>query len=163
MTSSTASQAGNRWSSSSIALATLAFAAFVVGTAELVVVGILDLLAEDTGVSISTAGQLVTAYALGIAFGAPVISALTQRFDRRAVLRAAIAAFLVGNLVAVVATSFGMLLVVRVLTGALHGLIAGVATGSPRAWSLPSAGGRRSRWSWAGSPSPPSSACPPAR
>jgi MFS transporter, DHA1 family, inner membrane transport protein len=129
MTSSTTSRARRRWSPGSLALAALAFAAFVVGTAELVVVGILDLLAEDTGVSVSTAGQLVTAYALGIAFGAPVISALTQRFGRRAVLRAAIAAFLVGNLVAVVATSFGMLLVVRVLTGALHGLIAGVATG----------------------------------
>ena len=99
-----------------------------VGTAELVV-GILDLLAADTSVSISTAGRLVTAYALGIAFGAPIISALTQRFGRRAVLRAALAAFLVGNLVAVVATSFEMLLLARVLTGALHGLIAGVATG----------------------------------
>lgn len=111
-----------------LALGTLALVAFVIGTAELVVVGILDLVAADKSVSIGTAGHLVTAYALGIAFGAPIITAATTRFGRRTVLRAAIVAFVVGNLAAILATSFDVLLVARVLTGSLHGLIAGVAT-----------------------------------
>jgi MFS transporter, DHA1 family, inner membrane transport protein len=111
-----------------VALATLALVTFVIGTAELMVVGILDLIAADRNVSIGTAGHLVTAYALGIAFGAPIITALTARFGQRAVLRVSIAAFAAGNVVAIVATSFDMLLVARVLTGSLHGLIAGVAT-----------------------------------
>ncbi|MGH2446371.1 MAG: MFS transporter [Thermoleophilaceae bacterium] len=110
-----------------IPLVVLSFGAFVIGTAELVVVGILDLIAADTGVSISTAGQLVTAYALGIAFGAPALSALTSRFGQRNVLVAALVAFMAGNVLAVVATSFDLLLVARVLTGALHGLFAGTA------------------------------------
>lgn len=114
-------------SQSKLALATLAFGAFVVGTAELVVVGILDLVATDTHVSISTAGQLVSVYALGIAVGAPVLTALTTRFGRRLVLNIALVAFLVGNVLVVVATSFDMLLAARVLTGSIHGLFAGVA------------------------------------
>lgn len=90
---------------SRLALPTLTFAAFVIGTAELVVVGILELIAGDTGASISTAGNLVTAYALGIAVGAPIIAAVTARFGRRSVLQVAFVVFLVGNLVAVVAAS----------------------------------------------------------
>lgn len=103
--------------------------AFVIGTAELVVVGILELIAGDTGVSLGTAGNLVTAYALGIALGGPIIAALTARFGRRSVLQIAFAVFLLANLAAVAAAGFGMLLVLRVLSGSLHGLVAGVATG----------------------------------
>jgi DHA1 family inner membrane transport protein len=113
---------------SKLALGVLALGAFVIGTAELVVIGILNLVAKDQGVSVSTAGQLVTAYALGIALGAPILSALTGRFGRRLVLRVSLAAFVVGNLLAVAAASFQMLLVARVLTGAIHGLFIGVAS-----------------------------------
>lgn len=109
------------------ALVVLALGAFVIGTAELVVVGVLDLIAEDKDVSISTAGLLVTAYALGIAVGAPIIATLTTRFGRRRVLLASLVAFVVGNLLTVVAASFDMLVVARVLTGSVHGLFAGVA------------------------------------
>jgi DHA1 family inner membrane transport protein len=77
---------------------------------------------------VSTAGQLVTAYALGIAIGAPILTALTTRFGRRRVLRIALAAFVAGNVLAAVATSFGMLLIARVLTGSIHGLFIGVAS-----------------------------------
>jgi DHA1 family inner membrane transport protein len=111
-----------------VALATLALVTFVIGTAELMIVGILDLIAADKDVSIGTAGHLVTAYALGIAFGAPILSALTARFGRRSLLQISIAVFVAGNVLALVATSFEMLLVARILTGSLHGLIAGVAT-----------------------------------
>ncbi len=125
-TNSTAPAGGSR--RTNLALGTLALVTFVVGTAELMVVGLLDLIADDIEISISTAGRLVTFYALGIAFGAPLIAALTARFGRRAVLRAAIVAFVAGNVLAALATSFDLLLLARVLTGSLHGLIAGVAT-----------------------------------
>ena len=114
---------GNR-----LALAALGLAAFVVGTSELVVVGILDPIARDAGVSISTAGTLVTAYALGVAVGGPAMTALTARFDRRLMLRAALAAYVAGNLLTAVTSSFGVLVVSRATTGTVHGLFIGVAT-----------------------------------
>ena len=110
------------------ALRALALGAFAVGTTELVVVGILNLIAKHQGVSVSTAGQLVTAYALGIAVGAPVLTALTARLGRRFVLRLSLGAFVAGNVLAAVATTFHMLLLARVVTGSVHGLFIGVAS-----------------------------------
>ena len=109
-------------------LAALALGAFVIGTAELVVVGILNLIADDLSVSVSTAGQLVTAYALGISVGGPIITALTIRLGRKLLLSLALAVYVVGNLAAVLSVSFGALLVARVLTGSIHGLFIGVAS-----------------------------------
>ena len=109
------------------ALAALGLGAFVIGTAELVVVGILNLIAASQHVSVSSAGLLVTSYALGIAIGAPLMTALTIRVDRRLLLCVALATFLLGNLLAAFATAFGVLLVARVLTGTIHGLFIGVA------------------------------------
>src|ERR1044072_8183012 len=111
-----------------LALASLALGSFVIGTAELVVVGILNLVAGDLGVSISTAGWVVTTYALGISLGGPIVSALTTRMSRLFLLRAALAIYVVGNLLAVVAANFGVLLVARVVTGSIHGLFIGVAS-----------------------------------
>jgi MFS transporter, DHA1 family, inner membrane transport protein len=113
---------------SNLALAALALGAFAIGTAELVVVGILNLIAKDTSVSVSSAGQLVTAYALGIAIGAPLLTVLTGRFGRRLVLRLSLVAFVAGNALAVGAVSFHMLLLARVITGSVHGLFIGVAS-----------------------------------
>ncbi|MDP8929023.1 MAG: MFS transporter [Actinomycetota bacterium] len=97
------------------------------GTTELIVVGVLNLIADDLAVSISTAGQLVAAYALGISIGAPILTALTSRVDRRFLLRLSLAAFVAGNILAVAAVGFDMLVVARVLTGSLHGLFIAVA------------------------------------
>jgi MFS transporter, DHA1 family, inner membrane transport protein len=110
-----------------LAMAALFLGAFVVGSAELVVVGVLSLISEDTGVPISTSGTLVTAYSLGISVGGPVLTAATMRFGRRFLLWLSFAAYVVGNLVAAAAVSFGMLLVARIATGLLHGLFMGVA------------------------------------
>jgi DHA1 family inner membrane transport protein len=119
----------SRWSPSraDLSLWTLFLGAFVVGSAELVVVGVLNLIARDMAVPISTAGTLVTAYALGISVGGPILTAVSIRFGRRPLLRLALAAYVAGNMLAVVAANFGMLLVARILTGALHGLFIGVA------------------------------------
>ena len=113
---------------SNLALATLALGAFVIGTAELVVVGILNLVATDLSVSVSTAGWIVTTYALGISIGGPLLTAVTTRLGRRFLLRASLAVYVIGNVVAVIAADFGLLLVARVLTGTIHGLFVGVAS-----------------------------------
>lgn len=111
-----------------MALATLGLGAFVIGTAELVVVGILNIIAEDMAVSISTAGQLVTAYALGISVGGPVVTALTTRFGRRFLLRLSLAVYVAGNGLTAVAVNVGMLIVARAVTGSIHGMFIGVAS-----------------------------------
>jgi DHA1 family inner membrane transport protein len=111
-----------------LALLVLGLAAFVVGTSELVVVGILDPIARDAGVSISTAGTLVSAYALGVAIGGPLVTALTARLDRRQLLRIALGAYVAGNLLTAATASFGLLLASRALTGTVHGVFIGVAT-----------------------------------
>jgi DHA1 family inner membrane transport protein len=111
----------------SVTLVVLFLAAFVVGGAELVVVGILPLIATGMAVSPSTAGALVTTYALGISIGGPLLTAATMKASRRSVLLGALAAYVVGNVLAAAAPTFPVLLAARVLTGALHGVLIGVA------------------------------------
>jgi MFS transporter, DHA1 family, inner membrane transport protein len=113
---------------SEIPLVVLGLAAFVVGTSELVIVGILAPIARDADVSISTAGMLVTAYAVGVAVGGPLVTALTARLERRRVLRVALAAHVAGNLLTAATASFGLLVASRVMTGTVHGLFIGVST-----------------------------------
>ncbi|HEX6352537.1 MFS transporter [Actinophytocola sp.] len=110
-----------------VALGVLAVGMFTAGTAELVVVGILSLIADDLSVSVSTAGLLVTSYALGLSLGAPLITALTIRFSRRFMLALSLAVYLAGNAMAAVAVSFGLLMVARVIMGSVHGLFIGLA------------------------------------
>ncbi|AUH44496.1 MFS transporter [Streptomyces sp. CMB-StM0423] len=103
-------------------LGTLFLGMFVMGDAELLVVGVLDVMARDLDVAVSSAGALVTTYALGLAFGGPLLTALTMRLDKRAVLVGALVLFILGTVVAVTTTSFGLLLACRALTGAAAGL-----------------------------------------
>jgi MFS transporter, DHA1 family, inner membrane transport protein len=69
-----------------LALWALTLSAFAIGTTEFVIVGLLPTLAQDLGVSLPSAGLLVSLYALGVAIGAPVLTALTARFPRKTVL-----------------------------------------------------------------------------
>lgn len=110
------------------ALMVLALGAFAFGTAEFVIVGVLDLVARDLGTSIDRAGYLVMAYALGIAIGGPIATALTTRLERRSVLALSLAAFVAFNLFVIVAREFGLLLFARFVTGAMHGLFVGAAS-----------------------------------
>ena len=87
----------------------------------------MNLIADDLNVSISAGGTLVTAYALGISVGGPLLTAASIRFGRRLLLWLSLAAYVAGNLLAALAVNFGMLLLARVLTGSLHGLFIGVA------------------------------------
>ncbi|SMD25345.1 MFS transporter [Kibdelosporangium aridum] len=110
-----------------LALATLFSGMFVLGSAELLVVGVLDLIAANLHVSIPAAGTLVTVYALGLAIGGPILTALTIRLNKRTVLVGTLVLFIMGNLVAVLTTSYGVFLAARVFTGALQGLFIAAA------------------------------------
>ncbi|MCO1656473.1 MFS transporter [Pseudonocardia humida] len=125
-----------------LALAALFGGMFVMGSVELLVVGVLDLVAADLQVPIATAGTLVTAYALGLAVGGPVLTALTIRLNRRTVLAAALALFALANLVAVLTTGYGLLLGTRVLAGALQGVFIAAAFAAGTAVVPPERTGR---------------------
>jgi MFS transporter, DHA1 family, inner membrane transport protein len=110
-----------------LVLATLFLGMFVIGSTELLVVGVLDLIAADLRVSIPAAGSLVTAYALGLAIGGPILTALTIKLNKRTVLAGALVLFVVGNLVAVLTASYGLFLVARTFTGAVQGVFIAAA------------------------------------
>ncbi|HEY3062757.1 MAG TPA: MFS transporter [Chloroflexota bacterium] len=113
-----------------LTLATLFLGMFVLGSAELLVVGVLNLIAADLQVSIPAAGTLVTAYALGLAIGGPILTALTINVNKRTILVGTLTLFIRGNLVAVLTASYGLFLVARSLTGALQGLFIASAFGA---------------------------------
>jgi DHA1 family inner membrane transport protein len=104
----------------------LAFGAFVIGTSEFLIMGILPDVAASLGVTVGAAGQLVTAFALGIALGAPTLAAATARFDRKHVLLAGLGVFSLGNLAVGLLHSYEALLVARFVSGAMAGLFYGV-------------------------------------
>src|SRR4051812_32851319 len=108
------------------ALGALFAAAFVMGSAELLVVGVIDLIAADLAVLVSTAGAAVTAYALGIALGGPILTALTIRSDRRTILAWALAGYVVATAAPLVTSSAALFLTARFAAGSLHGLFIGV-------------------------------------
>jgi len=105
-----------------IALFALTLSAFAIGTTEFVIVGLLPTMAQDLNVSIPSAGLLVSLYALGVAIGAPVLTALTGKWNRKKVLLSVMGLFVLGNLVAWQAPSFQALIVARILTGLAHGV-----------------------------------------
>ncbi|TYC07348.1 MFS transporter [Actinomadura syzygii] len=107
---------------SNLALATLFLGMFVLGSGELLVVGVLDRIAADFHVTIPETGTLVTVYALGLAIGGPILTALTIRMEKKAVLCGAVALFIVCNLVAALTHFYILFLVLRFLIGALQGL-----------------------------------------
>ncbi|UII55818.1 MFS transporter [Cytobacillus spongiae] len=104
------------------ALLALAISAFGIGTTEFVPVGLLSSIADDLSISITLAGLLISGYAMGVAFGAPVLTALTSKMSRKTLLMALMVIFIVGNSVAAMSTSFGLLLVARFITAFSHGI-----------------------------------------
>ncbi len=109
-----------------VALYALAVATFAIGTTEFVIVGLIPGIAADLGVSISTAGLLVSLYALAITLGTPVLSALTRALPRRGLVIALMAVFTACNLSAAVAPSYSTLLLSRIVMGVAHGVFFGV-------------------------------------
>src|SRR5574342_553851 len=105
-----------------LSLLALAISAFGIGTTEFVPVGLLSTIADDLNISITLAGLLVSGYAMGVAFGAPILTALTNKMSRKTLLMALMVIFIIGNSIAAVSTSFGLLLAARVITAFSHGV-----------------------------------------
>ena len=111
-----------------VAVVALALGGFAIGTTEFVTMGLLPDIAEGVGVDIPSAGGTISAYALGVVVGAPVIAALATRLPRRAVLIGLMTAFLGGNVLSALAPGYGTLLAARFLSGLPHGAYFGVAS-----------------------------------
>ncbi|MEW2454245.1 MFS transporter [Streptomyces albus] len=109
-----------------LALLALAVGAFGIGTTEFVMMGLLPNVADDLGTSVPTAGYLVSAYALGVVLGAPLLTAVGARVPRKLMLLMLMGLFTLGNLASALAPGFGTLLAGRVLAGLPHGAFFGV-------------------------------------
>jgi predicted MFS family arabinose efflux permease len=120
----------------------LAVAAFAIGTEAFVIAGLLPVIAADLQISLAATGQLVTAYALTYAIGSPVLAVTFNNLDRRTLLTLALCCFIAGNLLAVVAGSFAMLLASRMLMAVGAGLCMPTALGVAVAIAAPERRGR---------------------
>ncbi|GHA52791.1 MFS transporter [Streptomyces tauricus] len=109
-----------------LALLALAVGAFGIGTTEFVMMGLLPDVADDLNISIPTAGHLVSAYAIGVVVGAPLLAAVTARMARRKVLIGLMVLFVVGNTLSAFAPDNTSLLAARFLSGLPHGAFFGV-------------------------------------
>jgi predicted MFS family arabinose efflux permease len=117
-----------------LALWALTLSAFAIGTTEFVIVGLIPTIAASLGVSVPSAGLLVSLYALGVAVCAPVLTALTGRIPRKQLLLGLMVLFTIGNLLAWLAPCYALLMAARVLTGLAHGVFFSI--GSTIATSL---------------------------
>ena len=106
----------------------LAMGGFAIGTTEFVTMGLLPQIAEGVAVTIPTAGHVISAYAVGVVVGAPVLAYFGARLPRRGLLIALMVAFVAGNVLSALAQSYGWLMVARFLSGVPHGAFFGVAS-----------------------------------
>jgi MFS transporter, DHA1 family, inner membrane transport protein len=109
-----------------ISILSLTVGAFAIGMTEFVIMGILPNVAKDLQVSISTAGQLITMYALGVAVGAPILTILTQRIPQKKLLCLLMVLFILGNGISVFAPNYTVLMIARIITALTHGTFFGV-------------------------------------
>lgn len=113
---------------STLALLALAISAFAIGTTEFISVGILPLIAEDLNIPVSAAGLTVTLYALGVTFGAPVLTSLTSGIPRKTLLMWIMLVFIIGNSVAVFSSGIALLLTARVVSALSHGVFMSIGS-----------------------------------
>ncbi|GAA2033828.1 MFS transporter [Catenulispora yoronensis] len=111
-----------------LALLALAIGAFGIGTTEFVVMGLLPQIAADYGVSIPSAGLLVTGYALGVVAGAPLMTVLGTKMDRKTMLMLLMGLFVAGNLLSALAPAFPLMLAGRIVTSLAHGAFFGIGS-----------------------------------
>jgi DHA1 family inner membrane transport protein len=110
-----------------LAILALALGGFGIGTNEFVAMGLLPEIATSYNISEPTAGHVISAYALGVVIGAPLIAALTARVPRKVLLLSLIAVFTLGNVATIVAPTYESLIVARFVAGLPHGAFFGIA------------------------------------
>ncbi|MBF2544778.1 MFS transporter [Listeria seeligeri] len=112
----------------SLTLLALAISAFGIGSTEFISVGLLPLISSNMDVSISTAGLTVSIYALGVMVGAPVLTTMTAKMNRKNLLMLVMVVFIIGNLISAFAASFAILLTGRVIAAFAHGVFMSIAS-----------------------------------
>ncbi|MGF9601457.1 MFS transporter [Bacillus subtilis] len=110
------------------ALLALAVSAFAIGTTEFISVGLLPLIADDLYIPVTTAGLTVSLYALGVTFGAPILTSLTSSMSRKTLLLWIMFIFIAGNTMAATASSIGILLAARVISAFSHGVFMSIGS-----------------------------------
>lgn len=126
------------------AILAMALGGFAIGVTEFVTMGVLPEIAHGVGVSIPTAGNVVSAYALGVVVGAPLITTLFAKIPRKTVLLGLMVAFFVGNIGTALAPNYALLLVARFVAGMPHGaffglssvIAASLVTAKRRTWAV---------------------------
>jgi multidrug resistance protein len=113
---------------STFALLALAVSAFAIGTTEFISVGLLPLIANDLSIPVTTAGLTVSLYALGVTIGAPILTSLTSRMSRKTLLLWIMIVFIIGNTLAAISTTIGLLLVARVISAFSHGVFMSIGS-----------------------------------
>jgi len=113
---------------STFALLALAVSAFAIGTTEFISVGLLPLIPQDLKISVTTAGLTVSLYALGVMFGAPILTSLTSAMSRKSLLLWIMIIFILGNTIAASASSIGILLAARVISAFSHGVFMSIGS-----------------------------------
>lgn len=109
-----------------VSLFALFVSTFAIGTTEFIIAGLLPQVSGDLAVSIPTGGFLVTAYAIGVAIGGPLLSLALARFPGRRALLLLLVAFTLGQVFCALAPNYPAMLAARVLVAATHGAIFGV-------------------------------------
>lgn len=109
-----------------LALLALAVVAFGIGTTEFATMGLLPQIADGIGVSVPQAGNVVSAYALGVVVGAPLLTGLGARVPHKKLLLLLSGLFIIGNTASALAPDFGLLFAARFLAGLPHGALFGV-------------------------------------
>ncbi|PDT27901.1 MFS sugar transporter [Rhizobium sp. L9] len=111
-----------------LAILALTIAAYAIGTTEFVIVGLLPTVATDLNITLPLAGLIVSVYALGVTFGAPILTALTAKIERKPLLLGLMALFIVGNTIAASSPGYDLLLVARVIAAFAHGVFFSVGS-----------------------------------
>ncbi|MGO4570042.1 MFS transporter [Rhizobium sp. 2YAF20] len=111
-----------------LAIFALTIAAYAIGTTEFVIVGLLPTVASDLHITLPLAGLIVSVYALGVTFGAPILTALTGKIERKPLLLGLMVLFVVGNAIAALSPNYELLLVARVIVAFAHGVFFSVGS-----------------------------------
>jgi DHA1 family inner membrane transport protein len=121
-------QSIKRMFSMPLALYALTVGAFGIGVTEFVIMGLLIEVGADLGVSIAAAGLLISGYALGVVFGAPILTAISSRWRRKSVLIALMVIFTIGNAACALAPNYETLMLARLVAALAHGTFFGVGS-----------------------------------
>ncbi len=120
-------KAGKKTKAFPLAVYAMVIGAFAVGADEFIVAGVIREIANALSVTIGQAGLLESAYALGVAIGAPLFTVLGLRLPRRRMLLISIGVFVVGNLISALGPTYSVIMVGRLVAASAHGAFLGIA------------------------------------